>query len=153
MKKLNQDKLKKIISVFLLIGWCFLIFSLSNRNGTLSTNDSDLIINLLGNLGVYLKNSLHLNITLIIRKLAHIFLYFILYLLIFNVMWQFKIKKQFLFSFIFCFLYAISDEIHQMFILNRSAEVLDVLIDMIGVIFQMIILYGIFKKCEKKHIE
>ena len=68
-------------------------------------------------------------------------------------MWQFKIKKQFLFSFIFCFLYAISDEIHQMFILNRSAEVLDVLIDMIGVIFQMIILYGIFKKCEKKHIE
>jgi VanZ family protein len=33
---------------------------------------------------------------------------------------------------VFCILYAISDEVHQLFVLGRGAQVVDVLIDSLG---------------------
>lgn len=40
--------------------------------------------------------------------------------------------KGFLFSLVFCILYAISDEVHQVFVPGRGAQVTDVLIDSFG---------------------
>ena len=40
--------------------------------------------------------------------------------------------KAFIFSLMFCILYAISDELHQLFVPGRGAQVKDVLIDSFG---------------------
>ncbi len=70
---------------------------------------------------------------MVTRKLAHIAIYFILGLgvyLILPIKWA--IKNRILIGITICILYAITDEIHQMFIPNRSAQILDIIIDSIG---------------------
>lgn len=73
---------------------------------------------------------------LITRKAGHIFEYLVL-LLLFNR--SFKNKKTLL-SFILTFLYAISDEVHQIFVPLRSASPIDVLVDCIGIILGLLYL-------------
>lgn len=129
MKIKNQDKLNKIISIILLISWVLLIFYFSNQKGSISEENSNFIINILNS---FIKINNIKNISYIIRKLAHIFLYFILYYLTYYVLYQFNINKRKIISFIFCILFAISDEFHQLFIINRSGSLIDVFIDTIG---------------------
>ena len=130
MKQVKLDKIKKILSLIFLILWCLLIFYFSNQPGSVSSHSSGLIVKMVriiiptGNVGL---------LTFIIRKLAHMFLYFVLTILTYNCFKQFNFKKKYLII-LFCFVYAISDEIHQLFIVNRSCELRDVLIDMIGVL-------------------
>ena len=144
MKHLSQDKKKKIFSIIILFVWCFLIFYFSNQNGYISEINSDKVIIFLNNIFNFFKISIDFNslenISLIIRKLAHMFLYFILFLLAYNVSYQFKFKRKILISFIFCLLYAISDEIHQLFIFERSGQIIDVIIDTIGASFGILLL-------------
>lgn len=45
-----------------------------------------------------------------------------------------QFKNPFLFSFVFSLLYAISDEIHQVFVPGRNASIKDVVADCIGII-------------------
>ena len=79
------------------------------------------------------------------------FVYFVLFFCIYNVLLQFKVKKYlYWFSYLFCLLYAISDEIHQLFINERSGQVTDVLVDMSGAIIASIFLYLIIKIKKRK---
>ena len=74
-----------------------------------------------------------------VRKCAHFFIYLILGILVMNC---FNIdKKYIIYSVIICFLYSISDEVHQIFVPGRSGEVLDVLIDTCGSFLGINILY------------
>lgn len=138
----NQGKIQKIISIILLILWMGLIFYFSNQKGSVSESSSNFIIDLLDSIfnifNLEVKNIK--NIAFFVRKLAHIFLYFNLYLFTYYVLYQFNLKKRSLFSLIFCFLFAISDELHQVFIPNRSFGVIDILIDTIGSIFCSLLL-------------
>ncbi len=138
MKQKNQDKLKKIISIILLIFWCFLIFHFSNQPGSVSNVSSGVIVDFIKKI---IPGNYH-TITFIVRKLAHISIYFVLYLLTFNCFKRFNKDK---FAIYFCLLYAVSDEIHQLFVVNRSCELRDILIDMIGVVLA----YLIIKKVKK----
>ncbi len=52
-------------------------------------------------------------------------------------------------SFLVCFLYAISDEIHQLFVFGRSGQASDVILDCCGAIFGILIILFIFF-CYKK---
>ena len=65
------------------------------------------------------------------RKAAHIFIYFILGILMFNVVKDFPLSKKrvVLLSILLVLLYAVTDEFHQSFVPGRSAELRDVLID------------------------
>lgn len=134
MRLRNQSKIGKIISLFLLIGWLSLIFYFSSQKGSVSENSSNFVIEILNTIfkifNINIKNIE--SISFIIRKLAHVFLYFVLYLLSFYTMYQFNIKKRKDLSILFCLLYAISDEFHQLFIPNRSCRLFDVFIDMLG---------------------
>lgn len=56
-----------------------------------------------------------------------------------------KGSKAFIFSLMFCILYAVSDEVHQLFVLGRGAQVTDVLIDSAGA-FVGIGMYGVVVK-------
>jgi len=64
----------------------------------------------------------------LLRKLAHVIEYLILYLLAYR---AFGDKKQ---ALAFCLLYAVSDEFHQHFIPMRVGCFRDVLVDGVGVV-------------------
>lgn len=144
MKLKNLGKLKKIASLVFLFGWLGLIFYLSSQKGSISQNSSDSLILFLDkiftslNIGVDIRSFEY--ISFIIRKLAHMFIYFVLYFLVYNVVYQFNQKKCFVLSLFFCFLYAVSDEFHQLFVPNRSCQITDILIDTTASFIAFIIL-------------
>lgn len=76
-----------------------------------------------------------------IRKLAHFTIYMILGIAVMNYMNTYKMdnKRRIILTIIVGMLYATSDEIHQLFVPGRSAEVRDVCIDTLGVICGVII--------------
>ncbi len=74
---------------------------------------------------------------LLFRKVAHITEYFILALLLYRAFkgsFHLSYLGLFLWSFSLTFLYAISDEIHQLFVFGRSGNLEDVMIDTLGII-------------------
>lgn len=79
---------------------------------------------------------------LILRKTAHISEYIILTILLFRVLSQFlKSKKQILIIAMFLvFVFAVSDEIHQLFIFDREGKVIDVLIDTSGIFIAFLLM-------------
>lgn len=137
----NQGKKIKIIKIIFLIIWCILIFYFSNQSGNISQSKSDIFVDLFSKIFNDLSYDSLKNLSFLIRKLAHIFLYFILYLLSYNV---FKNKK---YSFLFCLIFAITDEVHQYFIPGRSCEIRDILIDTIGAFLGYLTIF--FKKSFK----
>ncbi|WP_242939106.1 VanZ family protein [Tepidibacter formicigenes] len=70
----------------------------------------------------------------IVRKYAHFTLYLLLGLLVVNGFRRSGVKgiRAFVISLLFCVLYAISDEFHQVFVSGRGAQVTDVFIDSAG---------------------
>lgn len=69
----------------------------------------------------------------IIRKIGHLSEYAILGILAYNTLSAYNVKtKKLMILISFCFLYAVSDEIHQIFVPGRAGRWYDVLIDTIG---------------------
>lgn len=88
----------------------------------------------------------------VVRKNAHFFTYLILGILMMNAMRRsgmsgYKVLAQ---SMGLCALFAISDEVHQLFVLGRGAQVKDVLIDSVGAIVG-VILYRLTRRNPKLH--
>ena len=50
-----------------------------------------------------------------------------------------NVKHIYFISFIICFLYASSDEFHQLFVPGRSGQVTDIFIDLIGVVLGLLL--------------
>ena len=93
--------------------------------------------------------------TLIVRKTAHFLEYLILGILVINVLKDhLKInKKTLLYALLFCVVYAISDEIHQLFSAERTCRILDVFIDSLGAslgIFVYLVIYNYWQKHFKR---
>lgn len=79
------------------------------------------------------KKEFVVNSRFIIRKMAHFTLYFILGILAYITLRNYNVdNKIILFSVLICFIYAISDEIHQLFSTGRTFKILDIIIDSIG---------------------
>ncbi|MDD5341286.1 MAG: VanZ family protein [Patescibacteria group bacterium] len=80
----------------------------------------------------------------ILRKIAHMFEYAVLTLLIFRILGQTE-KRHYIWNIvwalIFTILYAISDEFHQTFTLNRVGTYRDVLIDSTGALISAWLIY------------
>ena len=68
------------------------------------------------------------------RKTAHFTIYLILGLLVGTLLKEYNIKTKqiIIYGVLICMTYAISDEIHQIFVIGRSGEIKDVLIDTCG---------------------
>ena len=123
--------------------WMIFIFIMSSMNETTSSNQSGFFVSLIANL-FNIKNIEIL--TTIVRKMAHFTEYFILGILVIN---SLDISnKRYLYSFIIGFIYAISDEVHQLFITGRSGKIFDVLIDSLGIIMSIFI-YMAYKNLTK----
>lgn len=134
-----------IVSVFLMI--C--IFIMSSQTATVSTESSGRIIRTIAKIIVenfekkpieYQMNYIS-SLQFFVRKAAHFLLYFSLGTSVCGCALTFENKTKFfnsMVSFIVSFLYAVSDEIHQIFVSGRSGQVSDVLLDTAGIIFGML---------------
>lgn len=143
----------KKFNIILLILWLVTIFIFSQDNGDVSSSKSDGIANVTINIISDITGK-KLNMdtcTFIIRKVAHFIEYMILGILIINVFKDYKNidNKMLIICILLCFIYACSDELHQLFIAERSARFTDVLIDTSGSSFGIFI-YNLFYKNKKR---
>lgn len=146
-------KLKHYINIVLIIIWLFVIFSFSAENADKSSHRSDQIIIKTvetvtkKELTPKQKEKVTEKYVVIVRKSAHFFLYFILGILVFILAKNIRgiTPASFIYTIIFCMIYACSDEIHQLFVSGRAARILDVFIDTCGSILSTSILYTISK--------
>lgn len=115
---------RKIIKIILIVLWCSLIFMFSNDTGGTSTKKSDGLI--VRTVEKVIKRSLSSEekdkvlryFVVPVRKSAHLFIYFILGILIISLLREYRDinMKVVLLAVFFAFLYACSDEVHQLFV-------------------------------------
>ncbi len=151
---------KKICSVLALCMWMFCIFSFSaqpaEESSALSDAVKERIVEAVQKVfpdmfegeekeddgGTFIH---------IIRKSAHFIAYLILGILAMWTLSCFNVKyKKWLIAFLFCVVYAISDEIHQIFVPGRAGRFTDVCIDSAGAALGILFFYGIERKKLKK---
>ncbi len=131
---------KKRIYIILTILLMGIIFYMSNQPASISLSLSKDIEEILKNIpivGNVLSDILNSpRSQFIIRKSAHLLLYCFLSIISFVAIYEIKRDKQMaiLLSFLGTFIYACSDEIHQLFIPGRGSQIMDVGIDSIGAI-------------------
>ena len=107
-------KKELIISWMLLVIWMIFIFIMSSFNGNISSNQSGTIADLIYNLFDISDTE---KVSLIVRKCAHVSEFFILGILVINLVSKYNVKHIYFISFIICVLYFRSDEFHQLFVL------------------------------------
>jgi VanZ family protein len=118
------------------VGWMGFIFLLSMQAGEDSAELSGGFVGFFSPLlQVFLPNASTDALHTIIRKMAHFTEFAILAVLLVNALRQhFNEKKEIYgLSLIIGILYAMSDEIHQLFIESRDGNVVDVFIDTLGI--------------------
>ena len=114
-------------SIILVIIWMSIIFIFSSFNSDRSTEQSNIIVNIIANL--FNINNIEL-LSLIIRKIAHFMEYFILGVLVLNMLRY--TNKSITLGIIICILYALSDELHQILTPGRTFKIYDIIIDSLG---------------------
>jgi VanZ family protein len=124
---------KKLFKWLLVIAWMTIIFIFSNQNGEQSSHNNRFLVDVLKNIGINLDSILGSIDDYLIRKLAHMTEYFILFHLLYNALRdKYSFWKASVISILTVFIYASSDEIHQAFIPGRGPSFKDVLIDTAG---------------------
>ena len=133
-----MKKIKYFIpSIFLMI----LIFMFSHQTGSESSGLSSQIV-------LWIQTYLHIPISeFIVRKAAHMSEYALLTLTLIYGFYKnhYPIQKIIIYSLIGTFLYACSDEMHQLFIGGRVGQFTDVLIDTCGGCLTIIFYYVLTK--------
>lgn len=163
--------MKKIIYSILFILMLIIIFMFSSQNGeeslNLTINGIDKVVNITNNkenIENNNKNNITNNETNInkkenkeslidklikpVRKSAHFIEFMILGIITSLLLKSFKIKNIYLIiiSLLFCFIYACTDEIHQLFVIGRTSSFIDVLIDTSGSFTGIMIIYILGKR-------
>lgn len=158
----------RIIMILIIIMWMLVIFRFSMDTSVESHTLSDMCVQVFNrlvyrltgkDLTIVISPSHYLWIELCFRKLAHMFIYFILSIsiMIFLFTFQLNMLKRMSISLVFCFLYALSDEFHQLFVAGRGASLFDAFIDtsgaFLGILCALIlycIAYTLFYKNKNK---
>lgn len=152
-------KTKRIVLALLLIIIMSSIFIFSEQDGNTSKNTSDTFTSVVidkitdvtkKEITKEKKKNLIVNTRFIVRKMAHFTVYLVLGILIYQFLSTFNINKIVLYSILFCLLYAITDEIHQLYSIGRTARVYDVIIDTIGSSLGIIVTHKIMKRTKSK---
>ena len=130
----------KVISCIATVAMMAMIFFFSSQTASVSSQTSSGITRMIAEFITKLMNFgdaeivFHLLHTFV-RKMAHFTLFFLLALSVANTIFQlYGIEKLKLlaYSLSFCLLYAITDEVHQIFVPGRAAMIRDIFIDLFG---------------------
>ena len=142
----NKKKIKYVKCIIAII-CCIIIFSFSAVPATASTKQSKgvtyNVIKLLNGNKLTEKELVKLTkrVNPVIRKIAHFSIYMILAIFTYMFIEELNIKsksekerlrKNIIYTCIFCIIYAIFDEIHQIYVPGRTGKVIDVIIDTLG---------------------
>ena len=142
---------KRIIFGFLCMVWMIVIFNFSGSQGEESAGLSDRIVAMLHQMIPIIP----INDTSIwiVRKLAHFSEYAILGILYvcFFKTFHFRLRSVMMASMLLVFIYACTDEFHQLFVAGRSGQFKDVLIDTAGGTTGILLLYGCQKFWRSNH--
>lgn len=145
----------RIISMLLLIETFFIIFGFSNQNGEESGNLSgkiaQFVVKQLPEEKIENKEQFLIRTEKVIRKIAHFSIYTLVGLLLMSFISTYSLeeKNEIFFSLSIGILYAMSDEIHQAFIPNRSAQITDVILDSMGVLLGVLLVLALIKIYKK----
>lgn len=145
---MNKQKLFSWVIVAL---WMAMIFYFSaqvaNQSEHLSSGVSRMIIGVIEKIIPDAAFDMDL-FNHIVRKNAHFFVYLILGGLVFNALKRsgFQGVRSIGVAILICFLYAVSDELHQLFVPGRAGQVKDVLIDSSGACVGILVRWIIGKK-------
>ncbi len=150
--------IRKIIKLIIVVLCMAIIFSFSTDTGTESNKKSDGVI--ISICKTFIKHDLstkekekYINkYVKLVRKSAHFLIYLILGISIISLIKEYQIinSKALLIAITISFLYACSDEIHQLFVNGRTGKIIDVLIDTLGSIVGVYLYYYIYKFRRKK---
>lgn len=152
-------RVKRIILTFLVVLCMVTIFLFSNQEAEKSQNLSDgvavKIIEAVAKMTKQeitknKKEQLVENTRTLIRKSAHFTIYLLLGILMFWTLKSYNLKHPVIYAFLFCFLYACTDEIHQLFVSERAGRVLDVFIDSSGAFLGILCSQGIYNFVKRK---
>lgn len=147
MSKIN---IIRAIIILLLIGTFIIIFGFSNQDGEKSGSISEKVTKWIVDINPITKNlpeeekQIEVeNMHTFIRKLAHFSIYTVIGILLMSLCmtYRLKMKNKFIISLLSGFIYASTDEIHQLFIKGRSGQISDVLLDTAGVIMGIFIVF------------
>ncbi|MBP3597515.1 MAG: VanZ family protein [Clostridia bacterium] len=121
----------RIIIIFLILAWMNLVFGFSAQDSNESSSLSQMIASWFSD-DILIQQRLEP----IIRKIAHFSEYGLGGALFFSLFSTFNIKerKRMMFAGLLGFTYAVTDEIHQLFVPGRTGKIVDVYIDSLGVI-------------------
>lgn len=139
---------KRIISIFPVILTMTAIFMFSSQTADESSNVSTGVSQKIQQILLFLREyEVFENLEYIVRKSAHFIIYMILgfFMSVHMNFYDFADKIKCMISAAVCFLYASSDEIHQLFVDGRSGQFSDVLLDTSGSITGIFIFYLIFR--------
>lgn len=151
--------INKIILWVPAVIWMSVIFYMSAQPAAESNSLSKVIIErIIETLGrifsidveTITSNNLVSQLNHCVRKSAHFIIYFILGILVAFVLVKNDLKhKVFCITFLFCVLFAISDEIHQLFVPGRGGMLEDLTLDSLGALTG-IVFYFLAKKSERR---
>ena len=141
ISKSNRKNVWKIVSVLLVIVWMVMIFVMSNFPAEVSDKQSGVVVELTKKIFNTSSEQPELldNLTTIVRKCGHAFEYFVLGVLLLNMLRQFWSAKRkgewaryWYLAVIGASIYAVTDEAHQAFVPGRSCELRDIIIDTVA---------------------
>lgn len=155
-----MKKAKIIISICLILIWMGVIFGFSSKSGDESNVQSKSIIESVADAtnvkniekvktedGTYSvkKTSIVMDrLNKIVRKSAHASIYFVLSIFVMNFIFIVKKENKFkyyLVGIFICFLYACTDEFHQLYVPGRTGRFTDALIDTLGASMGCIVMW------------
>lgn len=158
-----------VIAWFLVVLWMGVIFSFSNMNTNESNVKSkktiekvvDTTINTTNKIKGFDESVKHDKMENIVEKLnkplrkcMHASVYFLLALLLIYALniSSSSFSYRYLLTILICFLYACTDEFHQLFVEGRTGQFVDVLIDTFGAIIGLLSYYIVCKLGKKVSI-
>lgn len=138
--------MKRTILAILIIIWIGTVFYFSNEDATKSTGTSGKVIEKIveitnKKIDKEEKQEKIKELQPIVRKCAHLSIYTVggILLFLFVNTYQIPLKNKIIYAIIIGTIYAITDEIHQVFVPGRGPGIIDVLIDTAGVTIGTII--------------
>lgn len=143
-----SKKIYKWTSLFLLVAVMIIIFMLSHQNADASTQTSGFVTKLLS--FIFAGNIPEA----IVRTFGHFSEFAALGFLTCNCIYAFKYLKRPIISMLFSWIYAWTDEIHQIFIEGRAFQISDLLVDLAGIFCGTLLIYlilTIYEKSNKKN--
>ena len=145
--KNDTNKNKRIVLLILVLIGCITIFCFSEFSAGESTKQSRgltyNIVKVLNGNKLSEKELIKLTkkVNPLVRKIAHFSIYMILAIFTYMFIEELNIKsksekeklrKNIIYTCIFCIIYAIFDEIHQIYVPGRTGKLIDVIIDTLG---------------------